>query len=72
MIQYKVKEGSGVDTYLEIVKEYEDGFDVLIISVCDNYKKETTEYMSRKLLETCLRTGYLQKLDDLSAALISA
>ena len=72
MIQYKVKGSKGIDTFVEITAEHEQGFDVLITSVCDGYKKEMHEYITRDLFETCLRTGYLTKIGNMEGTLISA
>ncbi|MEW5817328.1 MAG: hypothetical protein AB1798_18270 [Spirochaetota bacterium] len=62
MIQYKVKGNEGIDTYVEVVKENQDGYDVVITCVCEDYKKEIKEYISRQLFDTCLRTGYLREI----------
>lgn len=72
MIQYKVKGNETVETYLEIVKEKTEGFDVLITCVCEDYKKEMTEYMSKDLFNTCLRTGYITEIAAEKESLISA
>jgi len=62
MIEYKVRDG-GIETYVEIVNEDENGYDVRIITIRDGYKKEVTEYLSNELFNACLRTGYLQKVE---------
>ncbi len=67
MIQYKVKGSKGFDTFLEVKKEKKDGYDVVITCVYDDYKKEMKEFINKRLFETCLRTGYLQKIDEFSA-----
>jgi hypothetical protein len=66
MSQYKVKGNEGFDTFLEIVKEKDDGYDVRITCVYEDYKKETKEFINKRLFETCIRTGYLQKTDQLA------
>jgi hypothetical protein len=65
MSQYKVKGNEGFDTFLEIVKEKSDGYDVRITCVYEDYKKETEEFINKRLFETCIRTGYLQRTDRL-------
>lgn len=72
MIQYKVKGNETVETYLEILTEKEEGFDVLITCVCEDYKKEMQEFMSKDLFTTCLRTGYITEIGVEEARLISA
>ncbi len=71
MIQYIVKGNSPVKTYLEIVSETNDGYDVRITSEYEDYSKTMDEYMSKELFESCLRTGYLIKI-DVATALLSA
>ena len=71
MIQYIVKGNGAVKTYLEILSEKEEGFDIRIISEYEDYSKSIDEYMSRDLFESCLRTGYLTRI-DLATSLLSA
>ena len=59
--QYQVKGIAGVKTYLEVLHERRDGYDILITSVKDKSVKESHDYISRHLLEMCVRTGYLQE-----------
>ena len=72
MIQYKVKGNETVETYLEILNEKQEGFNVLITCICEDYKKEMTEYMSKDLFDTCLRTGYITEIGAERETLISA
>ncbi|TFG59355.1 MAG: hypothetical protein E4H36_13960 [Spirochaetales bacterium] len=64
MIQYRVKSSEGIQAFLEIVREHPDGYDVIITNIYEDYKKETREFLTRQLFETCLRTGYLIKIDE--------
>ena len=57
MIQYKVKSSEGIDSYMEIVKENSNGYDVVITCVYEDYKKELREFLGKQLFQTCLRTN---------------
>jgi hypothetical protein len=63
MVQYRIKSSKEINNYLNILGERDDGFDVLIINEHDDYRKEVKDFLSKELFETCLRTGYLIKLD---------
>ncbi|MDC7225818.1 MAG: hypothetical protein PQJ61_03520 [Spirochaetales bacterium] len=63
MVQYRIKSSKEINNYLNILGERNDGFDVLIINEHDEYRREVKDFLSKELFETCLRTGYLIKLD---------
>lgn len=71
MIQFRVKGNEGFETFLEIVKEKTDGYEVLITCVYDDYKKEMKEFINKRLFDTCIRTGYLQQVDEFSEAMLA-
>lgn len=72
MIQYKVKSSEGVHSFLEIVKQKKEGFDVRITCVYEDYKKEMDEFIDKELFETCIRTGYLTPIDETPPLLATA
>lgn len=45
--------------YMTIQKELDDGFVVQIVRDKDGYDDVTTDYISKALFESCVRTGYL-------------
>lgn len=45
--------------YMTIVREMEDGFVVKIVRDLDGYKDIKTDYISKELFDSCIRTGYL-------------
>jgi hypothetical protein len=47
---------------MTIIKEMEDGFVVKIVRDRDGYEEETTDFLSKSLFESCLRTGYIEKM----------
>lgn len=72
MIQYKVKSSEGVQSFLEITKERNDGYDVLITCVYEDYKKEMREFINSHLFDICVRTGYLTPVEEQVHSLASA
>jgi hypothetical protein len=58
--------------YMTIVKEMEDGMIVRIVRDRDGYEDVTTDFISRDLFESCIRTGYLTKLEACLAAAANA
>jgi hypothetical protein len=70
MVHYKVKGGHSASTYLEIIEETAEGYTVSIVQEFENCRKVTQEFMGRDLFESCLRTGYLTRIE--SADLMTA
>lgn len=57
--RYKVKGIDGVETYIRVVADHGDGYDIVITSLSEGRVKESSEFIGRDLLEACLRTGYI-------------
>ena len=55
--KYKIKLGDCRE-YLEILKEFEDGFEVRIYGNSFN-SRARTDYVSKTLFYSCIRTGVL-------------
>ena len=49
---------------MTIVREMEDGFVVKIIRDMDGYQDEKTDYISKELFESCIRTGDLTEIKE--------
>lgn len=58
---YRLKSSNPTD-YMTILREMEDGFVVKIVRDRDGYEDETTDFLSKSLFESCLRTGYIEKI----------
>lgn len=58
---YTLKSIGNQTDYMTVVKELDDGYVVRIIRDKDGYTDVTTDYMSRTLFESCIRTGYIVK-----------
>ena len=56
--------------YLTIVREMDDGYVVRITRDMDGYEDVKTDYISKELFESCIRTGYLTEVRE--AVAISA
>lgn len=70
MVHYKVKGGHSASTYMEIIEETAGGYTVSIVQEFENCRKTTRDFLSKELFETCLRTGYLTRME--SADLMTA
>lgn len=55
--------GSRTD-YMTVVREMDDGYVVKIVRDKDGYDDVTTDYISKALFESCVRTGYLIKVPE--------
>jgi hypothetical protein len=62
MERYTMKSFNPND-YMTIVKEMEDGMIVRIVRDKDGYEEASTDFISRDLFESCIRTGYLSKVE---------
>ena len=57
---------------LTIIKEMEDGYVVKIVRDEDGYDDVTTDYISKTLFDSCIRTGYLTKVATEEKAVVNA
>jgi hypothetical protein len=72
--RFRVRGVSGVETYIELLAEVPGGYDTRIISIVDHTIRESCEYLTRDLLDSCIRTGYLAPVKEpaLREAVLSA
>ena len=63
MAYYTLKSIGNSSDYMTIIKETEDGFVVRIVRDRDGYDDITTDFISKSLFESCIRTGYLTKIE---------
>jgi hypothetical protein len=71
MERYTMKSFNPQD-YMTIVKEMEDGMIVRIVRDRDGYEDVTTDFISRDLFDSCIRTGYLSKVESYFAEAVTA
>ena len=62
MAYYTLKTIAKTNDYMEVLRE--DGYVVRIVRDKDGYDEITTDFISRTLFESCLRTGYLTKIEE--------
>ncbi|MCR5319420.1 MAG: hypothetical protein K6E22_14465 [Treponema sp.] len=60
---YTLRSINNSNDYITIVRELDDGYVVRIVRDKDGYSDVTTDYISKTLFESCVRTGYLSKVD---------
>ncbi|MBU3850367.1 MAG: hypothetical protein IAA16_07365 [Candidatus Treponema excrementipullorum] len=68
---YKIKSTNPAD-YMTIVREMEDGFIVKIVRDRDGYEEVITDFLSKTLFESCLRTGYIEKVTSVRKLAVNA
>ena len=68
---YRLKSSNPTD-YMTILREMEDGFVVKIVRDRDGYEEETTDFLSKSLFESCLRTGYIEKISTENKLAVNA
>ena len=67
MAVYTLKSiGKNAD-YMTVVRELDDGYVVRIVRDKDGYEDVTTDYLSKALFDTCIRTGYITKVQEANA-----
>ena len=57
--QFRVNGIEGVETHIEILEEVAGGYETRIISLQHSSVRESIEFMSEDLFNSCIRTGYL-------------
>ena len=68
---YKIKSTNPAD-YMTIVREMEDSFNVKIVRDRDGYEEVITDFLSKTLFESCLRTGYIEKVTSVRKLAVNA
>jgi hypothetical protein len=58
--------------YMTVVREMEDGYVVRIVRDKDGYNDVTTDYISKALFDSCVRTGYLTKVAQTEKIAVNA
>lgn len=62
MGSYSLKSLGKSNDYMTIVRELDDGYVVKIVRDKDGYNDVTTDYISKTLFDSCVRTGYITKV----------
>jgi len=61
---YTLKSIGKSTDYMTIERELEDGYVVRIVRDRDGYDEVTTDFISKTLFDSCLRTGYITKIEQ--------
>ncbi|MCI5606077.1 MAG: hypothetical protein SOT46_03855 [Treponema sp.] len=64
MKSYTLKSIGKNTDYMTIIREMDDGFVVRIVRDLDGYQDVKTDYISRELFDSCIRTGYLTEIKE--------
>ena len=64
MKSFALKSIGNKQDFLTIVREMDDGYVVRIIRDLDGYEDVKTDYISKELFESCIRTGYLTEIKE--------
>ena len=64
MKSYTLKSIGNKNDYMTIIRELDDGFIVKIVRDLDGYEDVKTDYISRELFDSCIRTGYLTEIKE--------
>lgn len=62
MKSYSLKSLGNKNDYMTILRETDDGYVIRIVRDQDGYDEVTTDFLSRELFESCIRTGYLTEI----------
>ncbi len=72
MAFYRLKSIGKTSDYMSVIKETKDGYVVRIVRDLDGYSDIKTDFLSRSLFDTCIRTGYLTKIEEPEVEKIAA
>jgi hypothetical protein len=61
--QYRVNGIQGIETRIELLYPVDGGFEARMTSTNDAGVRESLEFVSDELLESCVRTGYLSPVE---------
>ncbi|MBP5284375.1 MAG: hypothetical protein J6Y93_06920 [Treponema sp.] len=64
---YTLKSYGSDSDYMTIEREMDDGYVVRIVRDKDGYDDVTTDFISKALFDSCVRTGYLTKIAEKQA-----
>ncbi len=72
MGSYTLKSIGKSGDYMTIIREMDDGYVVRIVRDKDGYTDVTTDYISKTLFDSCVRTGYLTKIEEVARLAVNA
>jgi hypothetical protein len=63
----KTHNGNRIE-YFDILEEADEGFRIRLTRINDGDEKTMVDFMSRPLFDTCLKTGYIYELEEVSSS----
>ncbi len=72
MESYLLKSHSQSNDYMTLLEEVDDGYIVRIVRDKDGYEEVITDFISKMLFDSCVRTGYITKIEDTKLSAITA
>lgn len=69
MKSYSLKSLGNKNDYITILNEQENGFVIRIVRDQDGYEDIKTDFLSKELFESCIRTGYLTEIEAVAVAI---
>ena len=64
METYTLNSSGKASDYMTVLRAVDDGYVVRIVRDQDGYNEVKTDYISKSLFESCIRTGYLTKIKN--------
>lgn len=71
METYALRTLQDSNDFITILKETDEGYIVRLTRDKDGYAEVTTEFIAQDLFETCLRTGYLTRVESKDEKLVA-
>ncbi|MBQ1198331.1 MAG: hypothetical protein UH788_01165 [Treponemataceae bacterium] len=72
MQTYLLKSHSQSNDYMTLLEEVDEGYIVRIVRDKDGYEEVITDFISKMLFDSCVRTGYITKVEDVKLSAITA
>lgn len=72
MKNFTLKSVGDASDYMTVIREMDDGYVVRIVRDRDGYDDVKTDYISKELFDSCIRTGYLTEISEPMKAAVNA
>ncbi len=71
METYSLRTLNASNDFVTILRETDEGYVIRIVRDKDGYDEVTNEFMTKELFDTCIRTGYLKKVQHVEERLVA-
>ncbi|MCQ2595370.1 MAG: hypothetical protein MJ196_08905 [Treponemataceae bacterium] len=71
METYSLRTLNASNDFVTILRETDEGYVIRIVRDKDGYDEVTNEFMTKELFDTCIRTGYLKKVQRVEENLVA-